>query len=96
MSDPLPSFAQFSEQARARGFDEVVERRWDPLTVVETHSHPFTLWALVTEGEMWLGVGSNIRQLRPGDIFELAADAPHTERYGPAGASYWVARRHCA
>ena len=26
--------------------------------------------------------------------FELAAAAPHAERYGAAGATYWAARRH--
>ena len=96
MSDPLPSFARFTEQARARGFDEVIERRWAPLSVVETHRHPFALWALVTEGEMWLSIGAETRRLTPGSEFELAAEAPHAERYGPEGATYWVARRHGA
>ena len=37
----LPDFDTFAQQARAEGFDEVIERRWDPLTVLETHTHPF-------------------------------------------------------
>lgn len=33
------------------------------------------------------------RHLHAGDTFMLARDVPHTERYGPDGATYWVARR---
>ncbi|QPF75966.1 hypothetical protein G8A07_25630 [Roseateles sp. DAIF2] len=58
MPDSLPSFAQVSEQAGARSFDEVDRAMLPPQTVVETHRHPFALWARVTEGEMWLGVGA--------------------------------------
>ncbi|MCT7318199.1 hypothetical protein N5I87_19460 [Ralstonia sp. CHL-2022] len=29
----------------------------------------------------------------PGDTFHLAADAPHTERYGPQVVQHLVARR---
>ena len=46
-------------------------------------------------GELWLGCGDTApRHLRPGDRFTLAAHQPHDERYGPDGATYWVARRH--
>ena len=40
-----------------------------------------------------LALHVTLRHLQPGDRFELAAEVPHTERYGPAGATYWVARR---
>jgi len=42
---------------------------------------------------MWLGENGSERRLLPGDRFHLQAHAPHTERYGPEGATYWVARR---
>lgn len=88
------AFEQFAAQARARGFDEVLERRWEPGTVLDTHTHPFAVDALVVQGEMWLGVGDVTQHLRPGDPFVLDADVPHTERYGAEGATYWVARRN--
>jgi len=90
---PTLSFQEFKTQARALGFDEVLERPWPAHTVLETHSHPFALQALVTAGEMWLSVGETTRHLHPGDRFELDFDQPHAERYGPEGATYWVARR---
>ena len=90
----LPDFETFAQQARAAGFDEVIERRWEPLTVLDTHTHPFSVQALVTQGLMWLTVDGHTRELRTGDRFELGREVPHDERYGPEGATYWVARRN--
>lgn len=87
------TFETFTAQARAQGFDEVLERKWPPSTVLESHTHPFAVKALVVQGEMWLSVGEDTRHLRPGDEFAVERDVPHSERYGPEGATYWVARR---
>lgn len=88
-----PIFAEFEAAARADGFDEVLERRWNPGQVLGDHSHPFLAQALVVEGEMWLTVDGETRHLVPGDTFRLESGKPHDERYGPQGATYWVARR---
>jgi hypothetical protein len=90
---PSPSFDDFAATARAQGYPEVLERRWAPETVLDTHTHPFAVQALVVDGEMWLTVGDATRHLRPGDRFELDCEVPHAERYGRDGAAYWVARR---
>ena len=90
----MPSFEEYQRAALAEGFDEVVERRWEPGTVLDTHTHPFALKALVVQGEMWLGVrGGELRRLVPCDTFALEREVPHAERYGEEGATYWVARR---
>lgn len=92
---PVTSFADFERTARAEGFDAVLERRWEPGTVLDTHTHPFAVKALVVQGELWLTCeGEAARHLRAGDAFTLARDVPHAERYGDEGATYWVARRH--
>ena len=88
------TFAVFEAKARAAGFDEVLERRWAPDTIIATHTHNFDVDALVTQGEMWLGCEGRTRHLEAGDTFSLARDVPHDERYGPQGATYWVARRN--
>jgi mannose-6-phosphate isomerase-like protein (cupin superfamily) len=90
----MNTFESFAAEHRAAGCDEVVERRWKPDTVIDTHTHSFTANALVVQGEMWLTVGERTQHLKPGDRFEVAAGTPHAERYGPAGATYWVARRN--
>lgn len=88
------TFDTFRAQALARGFDEVLERRWAPHTVLEEHTHPFAADAVVSAGEMWLTVAGHTRHLLPGDTFTLERDVPHSERYGAQGAAYWVARRN--
>ena len=55
--------------------------------------HIVDLDGVGVQGEMWLTVGSNAKHLRAGDTFELPRDTPHAERYGAAGAVYWVGRR---
>lgn len=88
------SYRQFEADARADGFDEVLERSWEPNRVLESHTHPFSVSARVVRGEMWLTIGEQTQHLRSGDTFELGRDVPHSERYGSEGASYWVARRN--
>jgi len=90
----LPDFAAFDRQSRAAGYDEVLERRWPPNTVLDTHTHAFDVEALVIEGEMWLTVGDDTLHLQRGQRFTLARQVAHAERYGAHGAAYWVARRN--
>lgn len=90
MTASTATFDEFRREALARGFDEVLERHWDPHTVLETHTHPFAVEALVVQGEMWL----DGHHLLPGATFRLDAEVPHSERYGSEGATYWVARRN--
>lgn len=87
------TIAAFDVQARAAGFDEVLDRRWAPGTVLDTHTHDFDVMAIVTDGEMWLSCGELTRHLHAGERFDLARDVPHAERYGEAGAVVRVARR---
>ena len=88
------SYQAFEAAALARGFDEVLERKWAPHTVLELHAHPFDADALVVQGEMWLTVNDVVQHLRPSDTFNLNANIVHSERYGAEGATYWVARRN--
>jgi mannose-6-phosphate isomerase-like protein (cupin superfamily) len=91
VNQPQP-FSEFDAAERARGCTEVLARSWQPNTVVDEHTHPFRARALVVQGEMWLTVDGQTQHLRPGDRFELPPGTPHSERYGPQGATYWVAR----
>ena len=84
----------FTTAARAAGFDEVLERRWPPDTLLDVHTHNFDAEAVVTQGEMWLTCDSVTRHLTNGDTFTIGRQVPHSERYGSQGATYWVARRN--
>ncbi len=90
----LPSFEEFKQSSLAAGFDEVLERDWAPHTVLDTHTHPFGVHAVVTRGEMWLTLHGQTQHLLPGATFSLDRDVPHDERYGAEGATYWVARKN--
>ena len=90
--DTDPRFTEFEAAERALGCSEVIARSWQPNQVVGEHTHPFRARALLVQGEMWLTCEDGTRHLRPGDRFELEAGKPHSERYGPEGATYWVAR----
>lgn len=89
----LSTFEAFEAGARASGFDEAIVREWAADTVLESHSHPFDAEAVVVAGEMWLGDAAGEHHLEIGDTFALPAGGLHSERYGTAGATYWVARR---
>jgi hypothetical protein len=86
------NFEQYEADFLAKGFDEVLARDWSPNQVVPTHIHEFDANALVVKGEMWLTVGHDTRHLLTGDTFELTHGTPHSEKYGPDGATFWVAR----
>ena len=87
------TFDSFKADMLTRGFETVVEREWQPNTVVDDHSHPFRAQALVVRGEMWLTVGGMTQHLKPGGTFDIEAGVQHSERYGTDGATYWVGRR---
>lgn len=87
-------FAAFEAEALAQGYDEVLEREWPADKVLDTHTHPFAVRALMVKGRLWLTWQGRTRELGPGDRFSLAYAEPHGERYGPEGATYWVARRN--
>ena len=86
------NFDAFKSDAEAEGYDEVVEKTWEPDAEIPAHSHPYAVMALVVRGEMWLTSQDETRHFKPGDIFTLEHGEPHAERYGPQGATYWVAR----
>jgi quercetin dioxygenase-like cupin family protein len=91
-----PSFEEFQAQALQTGFDEVLTRDWAPHAVVDQHTHPFAIQALMVRGELWLTVNGATRHLRAGDRFSLEPEVLHAERYGSEGATFWVARRNAS
>ena len=91
----IVTLEQFRRTMLAEGYNEVIERRWDANTTVESHTHPFEANALVVEGEMFLTMqGEKERRLVAGDRFHIQPNIPHTERYSQDGATYWVARKN--
>lgn len=48
------SFEAFERDARQAGFEEVLRREWAPDIQLDMHTHPFDVFAVVVQGEMWL------------------------------------------
>jgi quercetin dioxygenase-like cupin family protein len=88
------TFAEFEARAFAQGFNEVLVREWAPGQVAGTHSHPFDVSALVVRGELVLTCNGQEKTVSAGQPFELARGTPHSEHYGPEGATFWVARKN--
>ena len=86
------TFEEFTAVSMDEGFDEVLVREWEANRVVDTHTHPFDVSALVVRGEFKLTLGERVVIRKAGDPFRLARDIPHIENYGPEGATVWVAR----
>ena len=88
------TFSEYESRQRAQGYNEVLERRWEPGAVMATHTHAWDATAVVVQGEMWLTVGAATVHIVPGGGFEVDRGAPHAERYGSEGTTLWAARRH--
>jgi hypothetical protein len=65
------NFDNFKKQSLEAGFDEVLERTWTADTVVPEHTHPFSVQAVVTQGEMWMTCHGETRHLTVGGTFEM-------------------------
>lgn len=85
---------EFEAELRAAGFTTFAEVTREADGHLDTHSHPFEARALILAGEIRIETDDGLtRRYGPGDIFHLAADAPHSEDYGPTGVHYLAARR---
>ena len=60
----------------------------------DTHAHPFEAKALIIQGQLQISVDGVTQLYRRGEIFHLAANLPHKERYGPDGVTYLVGRNN--
>lgn len=86
--------ADFEARLRRDGYLEILSKTLEPDVFVDRHTHPFDVRALVLDGEATIDCGDGPRTFRAGDSFEVAAGVTHTERYGPAGYTFLVGRRH--
>jgi len=86
------TFDEFREWALGQGADEVLVREWATNHESEVHEHAFSAKAHVVRGEMWLNIDGSTRQFIKGDNFEINSHVRHSEKYGPQGATFYIAR----
>jgi quercetin dioxygenase-like cupin family protein len=85
--------ARFAALLAEGGYEGPLDRRMEAGQEVREHTHPFDARLLVLEGEFILGQAGETRRYGSGETFEVPAGVPHTESFGPAGATYLVGRR---
>lgn len=83
----------FHKMVTSEGFEEPVMVERDANGFMDVHTHPFEAKALILDGYIDIGLGSDSQRFEPGDVFHLTHEQPHWERYGPNGVVYLSARR---
>lgn len=84
---------EFEALLTNEGYHEIVTVMREGGQALDAHRHPFEAKALVLAGEIWIRGEQQDRCYRPGDIFHLAANEQHSERYGAQGVTYVVGRK---
>jgi quercetin dioxygenase-like cupin family protein len=84
---------EFRDLLAREGFSAVVAVEREPNGSMDTHTHPFEARVLVTDGEITVVCADGTYLCRSGDTFQLAANVPHTETYGPQGVKYLAGRK---
>ena len=83
----------FLARLQREGYAEIVTVERAANGELDEHTHPFAALALILDGEIEIRCAGERRLYRAGDIFRLAAETLHSERYGPAGVRYLVGRK---
>jgi len=84
----------FRDTAARDGYAEPVIVEWDADTFNDSHTHDFAARIFVLAGEMTVVCeDGDTRTCRTGDSNELAAEVRHSERIGPDGVRFLVARK---
>jgi len=55
----------------------------EPNAVLPLHQHPHEQGGVVLEGEMTLTVGEESKTVRPGDLYLIPGEVPHSAKVGP-------------
>jgi len=83
----------FESGLKAAGFTTLV-REVAARDELPDHRHDWEVRGLVLAGAFTIESGGVARTYGPGESFELAAMAPHSEWAGPEGARLLLGRRH--
>jgi quercetin dioxygenase-like cupin family protein len=85
--------ATFRETLQAQGYDapSVVDLEADKF--VADHTHEFSAYALIVEGQFTVTTPKGPTTCNTGDTFSLASGIMHSEQAGPQGAKALVGRK---
>lgn len=84
---------EFTAQAMDDGFEEILQKEWEPNLSLEMHTHPYDVRVQLASGQVRLSLAAGVQTYEAGQGFYLARNTEHAEQYGPQGATFWVARK---
>jgi hypothetical protein len=85
---------QFLKNLKDSGYPEPVEVQQPPNGLLDTHTHPFAVQALVIDGYIEITILGKTKKYDVGDVFQLLFEQLHSERYGPQGVRYLASRKN--
>jgi len=91
-----------TEQFKARllrdGYREILEKEMPAGESMDEHTHPFDVRLLVLEGGATIQCSGEAQavSIGVGDVYELAANVPHTEKYSSDGYRFLLGKREPA
>ena len=85
--------AQFLQALKEAGFPDPVEVQQPSHGHLQNHLHPFAVQALVLDGYIEIEINGVTQRYNEGDVFQLAYEEVHAERYGPQGVRYLASRK---
>ncbi len=88
--------SEFEAEALANGYAAPVEVSKAVGYQMGNHDHPFDAFALITAGQIDIGVAGVVASYRAGEVFRLPRQTVHTEAAIEHGVTYLAARRLAA
>lgn len=84
--EKLKSPAEFRRQLHNQGYSKPETQEFGENFSCKIHTHEFSVFALVEEGEFILHTETNSEVFHPGDTCNVKAGTLHAEGSGPDGA----------
>lgn len=84
---------EFRQRAAELGYGEPQVKDFPPNQGGELHTHDFSAFAMVADGEFGLEFEDGEVTYQPGESCEVVAGTRHTEKSGPNGATVWFATK---
>ena len=85
--------SEFETEALAKGYAAPVEVSKEAGYQMGNHDHPFDAFALITAGQIDIGVAGVVSSYGVGEVFRLPRQTVHTEAAMAHGVTYLAARR---
>ncbi len=84
---------QFRQKASELGYGDVRVKDFGPNEGGDLHTHDFSAFAMVSDGELTLVFEDEEVTFGPGESCEVSAGTKHCEKTGRTGATILIARK---